>query len=43
MAGGIENLRQDLKDKVGPGYVIHPGDIRLPLGSATEALPLGLL
>lgn len=43
MAAGIAALRRDLGDVVRPGYVVHPGDIRLPLGSQTTALPFGEL
>ena len=39
MASGIRRLRADLAKRVGPGYVVHPGDIRLPLGSEVTALP----
>ena len=39
MASGIRTLRQDLGDACLPGYVIHPGDIRLPLGEGATALP----
>jgi uncharacterized protein len=39
-AKAIKRFRQDLGPKVMPGYVIHPGEIRLPLGSDVTALPL---
>lgn len=39
MAASIKSLLQDFGDKVMPGYVVHPGDIRLPLGSNVTALP----
>lgn len=39
MAKGIVALRKDLGKKVLPGYVVHPGDIRLTLGSGVTALP----
>lgn len=39
MAAGILALRQDLGDKVGSGYVIHPGEIHLPLAPGVRALP----
>lgn len=39
MAKGITALQNDLGNKVAPGYVVHPGDIRLPLGKGVIALP----
>lgn len=39
-AKAIKAFRKDLGTKVMPGYVIHPGEIRLPLGSDVTALPL---
>jgi predicted AAA+ superfamily ATPase len=39
MAEGIRALRQDLGERVGPGYVVHSGDGRLPLGSSVTAVP----
>jgi predicted AAA+ superfamily ATPase len=39
MASGIRALRKDMGDKVASGYIIHPGDIRLPLGPDVIALP----
>jgi predicted AAA+ superfamily ATPase len=42
MAKGIAELRRDLGTRVRPdGYVVHPGDTRLPLGDGTTALPYG--
>jgi len=43
MAAGIASLRQDLGVAVLPGFVVHPGDARLPLGNDTLALPVGSL
>lgn len=43
MAAGIVALREQLGDQLLPGFVVHPGDVRLPLGSDVEALPLALL
>ncbi|MFH2219152.1 MAG: ATP-binding protein [Pseudomonadota bacterium] len=43
MAASIKTFREDFGDKVVPGYVVHPGDIRLPLGSNVTALPFGEL
>jgi len=39
MAAGISAFRKDLGRRAVPGYVIHPGDIRLPLGPDAIALP----
>ncbi|MGB8425544.1 MAG: DUF4143 domain-containing protein [Desulfobacterales bacterium] len=39
MADSIKALMEDLGQMVMPGYVVHPGDIRLPLGSNVTALP----
>jgi len=39
MAAGIHALQEALGDRVVPGYVVHPGDVRLPLGSGVMALP----
>jgi hypothetical protein len=43
MAAGILALRRDLGEKVEPGYVIHPGEVRLPLGPGARALPFAEL
>jgi predicted AAA+ superfamily ATPase len=43
MAKGIVALRKDLGKKALPGYVVHPGDIRLPLGPGVTALPFAEL
>lgn len=44
MAAGIRTLREDLGgDKVGPGYVVHGGDVRLPLGPSVAAIPFAEL
>jgi predicted AAA+ superfamily ATPase len=43
MAKGIVALREDLGERVLPGYVVHPGDIRLPLGPGVTALPFAKL
>lgn len=39
MAAAIRTLQQDLGAAAMPGYVVHPGDIRLPLGPGATALP----
>jgi hypothetical protein len=43
MASSIQRFREDLGDKVLAGFVVHPGDIRLPLGSHVLALPFAEL
>jgi uncharacterized protein len=39
MAASIKIFRKDFKDRVLTGYLIHPGDVRLPLGEEVTALP----
>lgn len=39
MASGIRAFQEDLGEKAGPGFVIHPGDIRLPMAPKVVALP----
>lgn len=39
MANGIKSLRKDLGEQAGPGYVIHTGEIQLPLGEQIFSLP----
>jgi len=39
MAASIRMLQKDLGSAALPGYVVHPGDVRLPLGSGATALP----
>jgi uncharacterized protein len=43
MASPIKTFQQDFGDRVLPGYVVHPGDMRLPLGAGVTALPLAEL
>jgi hypothetical protein len=40
MAKGLIGFQRDFKEKTGPGYVIHPGKMILPLGQGITALPL---
>jgi predicted AAA+ superfamily ATPase len=35
----LSNLARDFGDKALPGYLIHPGNIRLPLGENVTARP----
>ncbi len=39
MAAAIKTFRGDMEGAAMPGYVVHPGDIRLPLGAGVTALP----
>lgn len=41
MASSIKIFREDLGTKALAGYVVHPGDVRLPLGSGVTAWPFG--
>lgn len=43
MAASISIFRKDFGSRVAPGYVIHPGDVRLPLAPGVTALPFGEL
>lgn len=39
MASAVKTFQKDLGAKALQGYVVHPGDITLPLGSKVKALP----
>lgn len=44
MASGIGAIRRDLgKKSVAPGYVIHPGEVEIPLSPDATALPFARL
>jgi predicted AAA+ superfamily ATPase len=43
MASSIKTFQEDFGDKAMSGYVVHPGDVRLPLGAKVVALPLAEL
>jgi len=43
MASGIKEFQKDLGDRAAPGYVVHPGDVRLPLRPKVTALPFAEL
>ncbi len=43
MASAIKTLQKDLEGASMPGYVVHPGDIRLPLAPGVTALPFAEL
>jgi predicted AAA+ superfamily ATPase len=42
-ASSIKMFRKDYGDRVLPGYVVHPGDVRLPLVPGVTALPFAEL
>ncbi len=39
MAKSLKTFREDFGGRAAPGYVLHTGDIRLPLGEGVTALP----
>ncbi len=39
MADHIATFRKTFGDKAAPGYVVHPGEVRLPLAQDVTALP----
>ena len=39
MAAAIKTFQGDMESAATPGYVVHPGDILLPLGTGVTALP----
>lgn len=43
MAAAVRAFGEDLGGKAAPGYVVHPGHVRLPLGSGVTALPFAEL
>ena len=43
MAGSIRTFRRDMKDSAMPGYLVHPGDVRLPLGPDVTTCPFAEL
>lgn len=43
MAASIRTFRKDLGSRAMPGYVVHPGDVRLPLGPGATVLPFAAL
>jgi predicted AAA+ superfamily ATPase len=43
MAAGIGRFRRDFGPQAAPGYVIHPGEVTLPLGAEVTALPFAAL
>jgi len=43
MASSIQTLAKGLPDKISNGFVIYPGDVRLPLVPDVEALPFAMV
>lgn len=43
MASSIKTFQDDFGPKAMPGYVVHPGEVRLPLGPSATALPFAEL
>ena len=43
MGNAVRRFQRDLGSAAGPGFVVHPGDVALPLGSGVTALPFGRL
>ena len=43
MASAVKTFQKDLGDKAMPGYVVHPGEVALPLGQGVSALPFAEL
>jgi uncharacterized protein len=43
MAGAIKAFRQDLGNRAMTGFVIHPGEVHLPLAPSVTALPFSQL
>ena len=43
MAGPIRRFHKDFGERTMAGYVVHPGDVRLPLGEGVNALPFAEL
>ncbi len=39
MTDGIKAFQRDFRDVAAPGYVVHPGDVRLPLAPEVTAIP----
>ena len=39
MASGLNTFRKDFGKKAAPGYLVHPGNVRLPRGGGIVAIP----
>jgi predicted AAA+ superfamily ATPase len=43
MGSALKTFQKDLGNRAMPGYVVHPGDLRLPIGPDITALPFANL
>ena len=43
MGNPIRRFQKDLGGQAMPGYVVHPGDVRLPFGEGVTVLPFAEL
>ena len=43
MAAAIKRWKQDFHETAMPGYVVHPGNVLIPLGAGVLALPFAAL
>ncbi len=43
MAAAIKKWKQGFRETAMPGYLVHPGDVRIPLGGGVLALPFAVL
>jgi len=43
MGGSVRSFQKDFGKRVLPGYVVHPGNVRFPMGSGVTALPFNEL
>ena len=43
MAAAIKRWKHDFHETAMPGYVVHPGNVRIPLGAGVVALPFAAL
>lgn len=43
MVGAVRTFQKDMKDSALPGYLVHPGDVHLPLGSGVTTCPFAEL
>ena len=41
MASSIKAFQSDMRGKAAGGYVVHPGDVSLPLKPGVQSLPFG--
>jgi predicted AAA+ superfamily ATPase len=43
MGGSVRSFQEDFGKRALPGYVVHPGNVRFPMGSGVTALPFSEL